>query len=181
MVAMVGRRAVWMLVPWLALGSACGTPKEPLLQVRHRLDYALQDEELERVQYFISQEVKAMSEAPGLAGTPQGVVILPLGTPGAATAVGPNWIRVSFSPGGRGVPFVAVDSKTDSAYWIATELEGEPGYHALRHAKTDILRVDGVDYRLVYGTNARLLISSKDLQKLIEKRPHLPGRAPGAN
>lgn len=182
---MGGKRAVWVRAPVLGmlvlLGAACSTPKEPLLQVRHRVNYALQDHELKGAQYFISQEVKAMSEAPELVGTPEGVVIVPLGTAGAATEVGPNWIRVSFSAGGRGVPFVAVDSKTDSAYWIATEIEGESGFHALRHAKTNIIRVDGIDYRIVYGTNARLLISSKDLEKLIEERPHLKGRTPGSN
>jgi hypothetical protein len=158
--------------------AGCQTPTEVVLHQRHRIDFALQPEELESVQFYISREVLARNTAPADADTPQSVIILKRETPGVVVDTGPTWLRVSFQAGGRGVYFATVPER-ESAYWVATRLENgqlEPIKEQPEH-----LLSDGIDtFRLVYGSNARLLISGKDLQRLIGERTHLKGRQPGA-
>jgi hypothetical protein len=166
----------------LLVSAGCATPTEPFFQRRHRETYALQDAELKRVQFYISTEVLAKDLDPRASGTAAGVVILPEETPGVATEVGPNWIRVSFMEGGSGAPFVAmVGQSGDSAYWLATQVEGRSGYVPVKDLKEKVLRAGGRTFKLVYGSSARLLINSEDLQKLIETRSHIPGRTKGSD
>ncbi len=156
----------------------CSTPKQLFLHEWHRENYALQDRELKDVQFFISTDVLARNSEPGEGAA--GVIIVPMGTPGVATEVGPDWIRVSFQEGGRGVPFVTVPTKSGaSPYWLATELEGQQGYRALRDLPDRVLRVEGTAYKIETGYSARLLISSKDLKELISERTHIQGRKKG--
>jgi hypothetical protein len=103
------------------------------------------------------------------------VIVVPTGTPGVATEVGPDWVRVAFTKGGGGVVFSTVESRSgDSAYWLATELP-QGGYAAVRHEKEKILLVRGVRYLIVHGYDARLLVNNKDLQKLIDSRTRAEG------
>ena len=143
----------------------------------HRENFVLTDQELKTAQFFISAEVLARRIAPSGPSTPSSIVIVPAKTPGLVTEVGPEWVRVSFTPGRRGVPFVAVlAGRSDSAYWLATEVEGETGYRPVRDLDEKILRVEGVEFQLLSGYNARLLISSDDMQRLIGARTHVPGK-----
>lgn len=160
-----------------AATAGCATRTEVFLQNAHREKFALGHDELETVQFFINKQIVARED-----GAPEGagaVIIVAEGTRGAAIEVGPRWLRVSFSEGGRGVPFVAVDTRSgESAYWLATEVEGQTGFHPVKDVPGRLLRVDGQVFRLVSGASARLLISSGDLDKLIDERTHLGGRKP---
>ena len=157
--------------------GGCATRTEVFLQNAHREKFALEPDELETVQFFINKQIVARED--GAAEGAGAVIIVEEGTRGAAVEVGPRWLRVSFSEGGRGVPFVAVDTRSgESAYWLATEVEGEPGFHPVKNVPGRLLRVDGQVFRLVSGASTRLLISSNDLDKLVEQRTHLGGRKP---
>ena len=106
-------------------------------------------------------------------------MIVPQGTAGAAVEVDERYLRVSFQSGGAGVAFVALKTRGgESAYWLATPVEGQPGYHALKDLQDKNLVVPAGTFDMVSGADARLLISSKDLQRLIKSREHLQGRKP---
>ncbi len=163
----------------LLLLASCATPRQTFLHRSHRENYALQPRELESVQFYISTEVLARNEAAG--NSAESVVILPVGTPGVVTEVGPDWLRVSFTPGGEGVYFVTVpDTGADSAYWLATRATGALEPERLKDLDPKLIHTDAGDYRLVYGDEARLMINSEQLLELIDKRTHLPGREPSS-
>jgi len=164
------------LLAFLIVG--CATPKQTFLHKSHRENFALQADELEGVQFYISTEVLARDEIAG--DTPAGVIILPVGTPGAVTEVGPNWLRVSFSAQGEGAYFVTVPdpASPDSAYWLATRVEQGSEPVRVKDLDDKVIHTRAGDFRVVYGDAARLLIDSRQLQELIAKRTHLPGRAP---
>ena len=167
---MLSRTAVAPLLVLALASGACSSAKEPFLHKRHRLDYAVQDRELRDLQFYISSEVLARAEN---TTDPSGVIVVPAGTPGLVAEVGPNWLRIVFGAGGRGVPFVAPGG--DSVYILATAVPGGT-FVAVRNLDDPVLYGgDGVRYRVVRGMNAHLLIRSKDFQKLTERRTHLPG------
>lgn len=156
--------------------ASCQTPTEVFLHQRYRVDYALQPAELESVQFYISREVLARNTDPADANTPQSVIIVKSETPGVVVDTGDNWLRVSFQKGGKGVYFVTVPER-ESAYWLATKLPD--GKLAAMRDQPDRLLSDGIDtFRVVFGSNARLLINGKDLQRLLESRTTLQGREP---
>jgi hypothetical protein len=157
--------------------AGCSTPKEVFMHRWHRENFAVTDQELKTAQFYISAEVLAKRVSDGGPATAESVVIVPAETPGVVTDAGPDWVWVSFQTGGSGVPFAAIlTGKSDSAYWLATEVEGEPGFRPVREVTDRILRVGGEAYQLLSGYNARLLISSKDMERLIGERTHIPGR-----
>ena len=171
------QRSVLVLACLAALlTSACATQKEVFLHRAHRENYALTPAELESVQFFIEKKVVARA-VQGLGAND--VVIVPEGTAGAAVEVGERYLRVSFQVGGAGVAFIAPKTRSaESAYWLATPVKGQPGYHALKDLKDKDLVVPAGTFDMVSGADARLLISSKDLQRLIKSREHLQGRKP---
>ena len=176
---MFGRQRSAFLLACLAVlvASACATPKEVFLHRAHRENYALTPAELESVQFFIERKVVARAVQGQGAND---VVIVPEGTAGAAVEVGERYLRVSFQSGGAGVAFVALQTRGgESAYWLATSVEGQSGYHALKDLRDKDLVVPAGTFDMVAGANTRLLISSKDLQRLIKSREHLQGRKPG--
>jgi hypothetical protein len=155
--------------------GACVTPKEPFTHTSHRRNYSIEDQELKEIQFYLSTEVLAKDTSKG--DTAEGVLIVPEEIPGVVTEVGPNWIRVSFEKGGSGVPFLAALDQKDDGYWLATEVEGQQGFHKVQELAEKILLVQGTRYKLVYGANAYLVFNRRDLDKLIERRRHLKGRA----
>ena len=168
------RRAGAALLAGLFLGG-CATPKETFLQTEHRHNYSIQDQELAQLQFYISLDVLAKNVADDTAA--ESVVVLPVGTPGVATEVGPDWLRVSFSEGSPGVYFVAQKTAGgDSVYWLATKVDGGSGLSAVKDLDPKIIRGPQGEYELIYGDRARLLVNSDDLQKLIETRTHVQGR-----
>ncbi len=156
--------ALALLVAGLLVG--CATRSELLLHRAHRLSYRLGDSELKEVQFYLSIDVLARAVD---GGTPD-VVLVREGTPGVAAEVGPTWIRVRFQTGGIGVPFVANEGASDSAYFLGTEVPDRDGFHRLKELPDQPLRIGGRNFELVYGRDAQLRIDSGDLAKLIERR-----------
>lgn len=171
-----------LLLPTLVLLAACATPKEIFLHGWHRENYAIGAEELKQLQFYISTQVLAQedsaSQSPAAA---ESVILVPDGTPGLVTGAGPNWLRVSFQEGGSGVPFLADPKGGDDSYWLATEVPGQPGFRKVKELSEKVLRQQGRAYRVVYGSSAQLLVSSRDLEQLIAQRRHLEGRAKEAD
>lgn len=175
------RSAVWLLVLTLLFVGACSARHIGFMHVRHRVNYSLEAQELERARFYISTRVLArVVSDPALRGEAAGVIIVPEGTLGQVLEVGPHWLRVSFDPEGSGVVFLTDPEGHDDAYWLATEVEGQSGLHKLRDLPKKILLNAGTSYELIYGANARLLINEKDMVKLIEQRRHLKGRVKGS-
>jgi hypothetical protein len=128
------------------------------------------------MQFYTSAPVLAKRASPGGApATADSVVVVDEGTPGRVTDAGPDWLRVAFQPGGRGVPFLAVTGRGgDSLYCLATETEGTAFQRLTERPRRD-LRQDGVVYQLVYGDDACLLVDEEDLEKVIERRGRVSG------
>ncbi len=166
---------------WLALFAvlfvaACARPMPSFLHTRHRENLSIDAQELKNLQFYISTQILArVVSTPGRGASPEDVIIVPQLTRGMANEVGPNWLRVRFSEAGSGVVFVAVVTQGESAYWLATEVEGQQGFHKLKNLPKKILLNQGTAYELIYGDHARLLISEKDLSKLMQQRRHLEG------
>ncbi len=158
--------------------AACAAPQQTFFHQRHRENFALQADELRSVQFYVSTEVLARDESAG--DTPEGVLVLPIGTPGAVTAVGASWLRVSFSPRGDGVYFATTSDSTqpDSAYALATRVDPDAPPVRVQDLDDRRIRAGDRELRVIYGENARLMIDGGQLQKLIDRRTHLPGRAP---
>jgi hypothetical protein len=164
------------------LGLSClpacvTTPPDVFLHKEHRLDYGIQEAELKGLRFYISTDVLARQEVgPETSSSPDGVILVAAETPGVVTEVGPDWLRVSFEKGGRGVPFLArMDRGQDSAYWLATELPGG-GFEQVRQVPERTLAVQDRKFVVVRGYNARLEVDGEELTKLIESRRHIKGR-----
>lgn len=171
-------RSLACVLAALVMLAACAAPQQTFLHRRHRENFALQADELRSVQFYISTEVLARDESAG--DTPEGVLVLPIGTPGAVTEVGPSWLRVSFSPRGDGVYFATTSDSTqpDSAYALATRMNPDAPPIRVQELKDHRILTGERELRIVYGDTARLMIDAGQLQKLIDSRTHLPGRAP---
>ncbi len=166
----------WLTVFAVLFIAACANPKVSFLHTRHRENLSIETPELKNLQFYISTQILArVVSTPGRGASPEDVIIVPVLTPGMATEVGPNWLRVRFSEGGSGVVFIAVVTQGDSAYWLATEIEDQQGFHKLKDLPGKILLNEGTAYELIYGDHARLLISEKDLSKLMQQRRQLEG------
>ena len=177
---MIQRRAALVLVATALLMAGCGPKAEFFLQRAHRTDFALSLEELKSAQFYISNEVLAHEIGTPAEGTERGVYVVDRDTPGAVTAGGPDWLRVSFGSS-SGAPFIALtdDTGADSWYWLATEVDGKEGFVRVRDEADKYVVVDGRKFRLAYGDEARLLIDKKDLERLMQRRARAPGRGPG--
>lgn len=160
----------------------CASPKISFLHTGHRENLAIEDQELKNLQFYISTAVLAKNiSTPESQATAESVIIVAKDTPGLVTEIGPKWLRVSFEEGGSGARFITAGAERNDAYWLATEVEGRPGLHMVKELPEKILLHEGTRLRVVYGANARLLISTKDLEELITKRRHLKGREKGSD
>jgi len=159
----------------LALLSACATPPiDPPFYRQYRERYAITADELKTLQFYISREVlaHALDGSPGV--EPEQVVIVASRTPGLVREAGPDWVRVAFRQGGEGVLFRIRSDRADAVYALATTTES--GRIALvSELPEPVLTLGGRRYKIVYGADAYLIVSSHDLGKLIESRPHPPG------
>jgi hypothetical protein len=176
----IGRLALGLAL----LSAGCGTlaplrgsyAPERFMQQQHREAYAMTQDDLEQLQFFVSTKVIAHDLD---TGGPASVVLVDTDTPGVAVASGPNWIRVSFQEGGQGVVFLAEPSdRRDSAYTLATEREGGNGYQLVRSTKDRILRAGSRRFHVVEGSGAYLVVDSKSLNKVTATRRRAQGREP---
>ena len=155
----------------LALGSLVGCSPN-LVAFRHDTHlerYEFTDIDLQKLNFYVSTEVIAHGQA-----ADERVLILTPGTPGQAVGLGDDSIVVSFDEAGEGAPFALERSR--QIYRLASPVPGRAGLHRLQTLKDKTLIVGGRRYKVVQGSDAFLVVEEKQLQKLIEKRPHLGGR-----
>jgi hypothetical protein len=172
-------RRLWILLLATLVASACATPPQAFLHRAHRMNYALQPDELRKAHYYVSDRILAhqLSED-GAATRPDQVLQLEPETPGALTDAGPNWLRVSFGSG-PGVLFVARPEVTpDSVYQLASDPEPGQEPRRVRDIPDRTVTVGSRRLKVIYGAEARLLIDSGTLEELIESRPKAGGRNP---
>jgi hypothetical protein len=167
------QKPAWIvLVSLLALLSCASSYKEMFLNRTHRVNLSLADEELKHLQFYISTNVLVQYDGP----SGKQSILLPEETPGVVTAVGPDWLKVSFREGGADVPFV-VDSRDQyDLYYVATELPGQAGFHMIKDLPQKVFYYNDTPYQVIYGDKARLLVDGKELQKLLKKRVPTKGR-----
>jgi hypothetical protein len=164
----------------LVLALACGPRAQLFMDREHRENFALQAAELEKVQFYVSEQIVAHEL--GVSGEPIGpgqVFVVEGGTAGVVTAAGPHWLRVSFGPG-PGVFFVADPAvRPDALYLLGTQPPGgSPPVQLLQDGER-LLYLGDRRFRVIYGATARLMIDDGDLEDLIRARPHIRGRAAG--
>ena len=167
------RKQAWIaLLSLLVLASCARSYKEMFLNRTYRENLSLQDEELKTLQFYISTNVLVQYESP----SGKQSLLLPEETPGVVTAVGPDWLKVSFREGGAEVPFVVDRRSQYDLYYVATELPGQTGFYMLKELPQKVFYYNGTPYQVIYGDKAHLLVDGKELQKLLKKRIPTQGR-----
>jgi hypothetical protein len=168
------RKFAWIAVlPLLALVS-CAIPHRQSFLNQTRVDLSLDDEELKRLPFYTSTDVLVHYDGPS---GPQSL-FFPAETPGVATAVGPDWLRVRFRAGGAEAPFVMDPRGPYGAYYLATELPGQAGFHQLKELPQKVFYHDGTPYQVIYGAEAHLQVDDQALQTLLQSRVPTEGRRP---
>jgi hypothetical protein len=141
----------------------------------HRQIYSLNEEDLKKVQFYVSTDVVAQNQDPM---APQSFLV-PRLTPGVVTAAGPNWVKVSFRSGGAEVPFVADPTLNDSRYWIASEVAGSNEFRRVTAVPGMVFIYKSTPYTLVSGADAMLLVDWEEWKQLVETRAVTGGRRVG--
>jgi hypothetical protein len=138
----------------------------------HRQVYSLNEEDLKKLQFYISADVVAQYQ--DATGT-KSLLISRL-TPGIVTGVGPNWLKVSFREGGADVPFITDLNVYDGRYWIASEVEGSKDFKRVSEIPGKVFLYKGTRYTLVSGADANLLFDWDGWKRLVETRKVTQGR-----
>ncbi len=160
----------------LALCGCSAAPKERFYHRFHRLKYRLTNEEIKGLQFYLSSELLARTKSPPDVTVPtaSGVIIVPRDTPGVATHVGRDWIKIMFRKRGTGVVFSSGTIDPNDVYLLyslATAVKGtDTTIRNVADVPGHILIHDGVSYTVAEGYNAFLMVDGKQLQKLIDKR-----------
>jgi hypothetical protein len=169
------QKPAWIVViSLLVLLSCASSHRQTFLNRTHRVNLSLEDEELKQLQLYISTSVLAQYDGP----SGQQSIFVPDNTPGVVTAVGPDWLQVSFREGGADVPFVVDPRDQYGGYYVATELPGQAGFHLLKDLPRKVFYDNGTPYSVIYGDEARLLVDDQELQTLLENRIPTTGRRP---
>ncbi len=164
----------WLLVALLSFLAGCssGPTTMPFLNNSHRQIYSLNEEDLRRVQFYVSTDVVAQVHET----TATQSFVVPKLTPGVVTAAGPNWIKVSFRKGGVDVPFVADPKHADSRYWIASEIEGGKSFEKVIEVPGMVFMYKNTRLTLVSGSDAILLVDWDNWKELVATRTVTEGR-----
>jgi hypothetical protein len=169
------RQPAWITVIAVLVLVSCAIPhRQTFLNQAHRVNLSLNDEELKQLQFYLSTNVLVQYDGP----SGKQSLFLPDETPGVVTAVGPDWLRVSFREGGADVPFVVDSRSRYDLYYVATELPGQAGFHMLKDLPQKVFYYNGTPYQVIYGDKAHLLVDGEQLQELLEKRIPTKGRRP---
>ena len=116
------RKPAWIaVISLLVLLSCANSSKIVFLNQTNRQNLNLEDKELKHLQFYISTNVLVQYDGP----LGKKSILLQEATPGVVTAVGPDWLKVSFREGGADVPFVADSQGEYDVYSLATELPGQ--------------------------------------------------------
>ena len=138
------------------------------------MNLSLDDEELTQVPLYVSTTVLLQYDGP----SGQQTIVLPDNTPGVVTAVGPDWLQMSFREGGAEVPFVVDPRGPHGVYYVATELPGHASFHWPKDLPRKVFYDHGTPYQVIHGAEARLLIDDQTLQTLLQNRIPTEGRRP---
>lgn len=179
MINMTTRASLVFAFLFLVLPGCSAVQKERFSHRFHRLQYGLTDDEVKGLQFYLSSDVLAQTASPKQR-TPTGtsVVLVPRDIPGVATAVGRDWIRVTFRKGGHGVPFLSDIASTTDAYLLyslATTVEGSDQLRKVADVPNNVAYYEGNAYTIAQGYNAVLMVDSEQLQELINTRKLGPG------
>jgi len=167
------RKPAWIaVISLLVLLSCASSSKIVFLNQTNRQNLNLEDEELKHLQFYISTNVLVQYDGP----LGKKSILLQEATPGVVTAVGPDWLKVSFREGGADVPFVADSQGEYDVYSLATELPGQAGFHMIKKLPQKVFYANGTPYQVMYGDKAFLQVEEKELQKLLKKRIPTKGR-----
>ena len=166
----------WLLVALFSLLMSCSSaPPIAFQNNSHRQVYSLNEEDLKKLQFYISRDVVAQYQ--DATGTKS--LLLPRLTPGVVTSAGPNWLKVSFKEGGIDVPFISDPNQYDGRYWIATEVEGTKDFKKIAELPEKSILYKGTRYKLVSGSDAILLVDWDGWKGLVETRKVTEGRQVG--
>jgi hypothetical protein len=167
------RKSAWIaIISLLVLLSCASSYKTVFLNRTFRENLSLEAEELKNLQFYISTNVLLQYDGP----SGKQSIFLQEETPGVVTAVGPNWLKVSFREGGADVPFVVDSQSQYDVYSVATELPGQTGFHMIKDLRQKVFYYHGTPYQVIYGDKAFLQVEEKELQKLLKKRIPTTGR-----
>ena len=156
----------------LLVGCSSGPTTFPFLNKTHRQAYSLSEDDLKKVQFYVSTDVMAQVQN----NTATQSFLVPTLTPGIVTSAGPNWIKVSFRKGGADVPFVADPNQNDSRYYIASEVEGGKEFKRVTEVPGKVFIYKGTSFTLVSGADAMLLLDWDSWEKVAETRKVTGGR-----
>lgn len=160
---------------FLLVGCSSAPTTFPFLNNTHRQAYSLSEEDLKKVQFYVSTDIVAQVKEPGATQS----FLVPRLTPGVVTAAGPNWVKVSFRKGGADVPFVADPNQNDSRYYIASEVEGGRDFKRVTEVPGRVFIYKGTALTLVSGADAMLLLDWDSWEKVAETRKVTGGRQVG--
>lgn len=165
----------WLIVALFSLLVGCSAAPIAFQNNSHRQVYSLNEEDLKKLQFYISRDVVAQYQ--DTTGTKS--LLVPRLTPGVVTGAGPNWLKVSFKEGGVDVPFITDPNQYDGRYWIATEVEGTKDFKKIAELPEKSILYKGTRYKLVSGADAILLVDPEGWKKLVETRKVTQGRRLG--
>jgi hypothetical protein len=157
---------------FLLVGCSSDPTTFPFLNNTHRQAYSLTEDDLKKVQFYVSTEVMAQVKDSGATQS----FLVPAMTPGVVTAAGPNWIKVSFRKGGADVPFVADPNQYDSRYYLASEVEGGRDFKRVTEVPGKVFTYKGTPLTLVSGADAMLLLDWDSWEKVAATRKVTGGR-----
>jgi hypothetical protein len=157
------------------LASCSSTPPMPFQNNSHRQVYSLNEEDLKKLQFYISEDVVAQYQ--DSTGT-KSLLVSRL-TPGVVTSAGPGWLKVNFREGGVDVPFITDLNQYDGRYWIASEVEGSKDFKRVSELPGKVFLYKGTRYTLVSGADAMLLFDWDDWKSLVGTRKVTEGRQVG--
>ena len=157
------------------VGCSSGPTTLPFQNYTHRQALSLSEDDLKKVQFYVSTEVVAQVKDP----TATQSFVVPMLTPGVVTAAGPNWVKVNFRKGGAEVPFVADPKLNDSRYYIASEVDGGKGFRRVTEVPGKVFIFNGTQLNLVSGADAMLLVDWDSWHKVAETRKVTEGRRVG--
>jgi len=162
----------WLIVAVFSLLVGCSSAPIAFQNNSHRQVYSLNEEDLKKLQFYISRDVVAQYQ--DATGTKS--LLVPRLTPGVVTSAGPNWLKVSFKEGGVDVPFITDPNQYDGRYWIATEVGGTKDLKKIAELPEKSILYKGTRYKLVSGSDAILLVDWDGWKSLVETRKGTEGR-----
>jgi hypothetical protein len=174
------RRAIrdrWIMMVLIAVFFGCASAARtvPFQNMTHRQLYSLGEDDLKKVQFYISTDVVAQHQ--DVQGT-RAFLIAKM-TPGIVTSAGPNWIKVSFREGGVDVPFITDLKQNDGRYWVASEVAGSKDFTRVSELPGNVFLYKGSPLSVVSGSDAYLLVDWESWRKVVETRKVTEGRRVG--